>query len=146
MTTRTVTATGARSTFDNWTWVFGLFGAGNILNALWMLADPPGWYRDLPAAVPDFGPLNEHFVRDIGAAFMTSGVALLWAAFVPALRVPMLAIASLFYVLHALVHVWDTSRGLVGSEHWMIDLPGVYLPALLLMTLLAVLMRRQAAR
>ena len=44
--------------------------------ALWMLADPAGWYAGLPAAVPDFGPLNEHFVRDIGATFTMLGIAL----------------------------------------------------------------------
>ena len=37
-------------------------------NAVWMLADPQHWYHDLPAAVPDTGPYNEHFVRDVGCA------------------------------------------------------------------------------
>ena len=37
-----------------------------------------------------------------------------------------------FYALHALVHVIDTLRGLVGPEHWAIDFPGVYLPAVIL--------------
>jgi hypothetical protein len=30
------------------------------------------------------------------------------------------------------VHVVDTLRGLVGPEHWLIDLPGVYVPAVLI--------------
>ncbi len=44
-----------------------------------MLADPAGWFVGLPAAVPDSGPLNEHFVRDIGATFTMLGVGMLWA-------------------------------------------------------------------
>jgi hypothetical protein len=130
-------------TGDNWRWVLCLAALGNLANGLWMLADPAGWYRDLPAAVPDTGPLNEHFVRDIGAAFVVMAAALGWAAARPALRVPMLGLVMLFYVLHALVHVYDTLRGLLPATHWTIDFPGVYLPALLLTALVAVLARRE---
>jgi hypothetical protein len=128
-----------------WTIILALAGLGNVANGLWMLADPAGWYREIPAAVPDFGPLNEHFVRDIGSAFAVQGVALLWAAFVPALRLPLTALATLFFVLHALVHVYDTMRGLVGPMHWVIDLPAVYAPSLLLVVVLIALARRPAA-
>lgn len=134
-----MTATPPRR--DAWTWVLAIAAIGNLANAAWMLADPAGWYTGLPAAVPDFGPLNEHFVRDIGAAFAVQGAALLWAAFTPAWRVPLVAPAVLFYVLHALAHVYDTARGLVGPAHWTIDLPGVYVPAVLMTILLAVLAR-----
>ena len=137
-----MTTTASR---DAWTWVLGIAALGNIASAAWMLADPAGWYTGLPAAVPDFGPLNEHFVRDIGAAFLMQGVALLWAAFVPAWRVPLVAPVTLFYVLHALAHVYDTGRGLVGPAHWAIDLPGVYVPAALMLILLALLARAPAA-
>ena len=68
------------STFSTfWTWVFLISGLGNLANGFWMLARPAHWYATLPAAVPDFGPLNEHFVRDIGATFTMLGIALLWA-------------------------------------------------------------------
>ncbi len=50
---------------DFWTLVLSLFGLGNLANGAWMLLDPPHWYATLPAGVPDFGPLNEHFIRDI---------------------------------------------------------------------------------
>ena len=130
---------------DSWAWVFAIAGVGNILNGAWMLADPPGWYAGLPAAVPDFGPLNEHFVRDLGSVFTMLGIGLVWGAAVPRLRFPMLAMVTLFYVLHALVHVLDTMRGLVGPEHWAIDFPGVYLPAILLVALLVAVGRRERA-
>src|SRR6185295_14229260 len=124
--------------------VLVLNALGNFANGAWMLADPAGWYRGLPAAVPDFGPLNEHFVRDIGSTFVTLGAALLGAALVPAARVALLAVVTMFYVLHALVHVLDTGRGLVGPAHWTIDFPGVYVPALLFLTLTLVAVRRPA--
>ena len=55
---------------SGWRIVFLLSGLGNLGNALWMLADPYGWYVGLPAAVPDFGPYNEHFITDVGAAYL----------------------------------------------------------------------------
>lgn len=136
----------AASGRDVWFYVFAIAAIGNIANGAWMLADPPGWYAGLPAAVPDFGPLNEHFVRDLGGTFTVLGIALLWGAVVPRLRLPMLAIVTLFYVLHALVHVYDTLRGLVGGAHWAIDFPGVYLPALLLVVLTVAVARSDRAR
>jgi hypothetical protein len=53
-------------------WTFSLF---NTANGLWMLLAPRSWYYGLPARIPDTGPLNVHFVRDIGAAFLTLGIA-----------------------------------------------------------------------
>ena len=115
-----------------WTIGLGLAGVANLAHAGWMLLDPAGWYTGLPAAVPDTGPLNAHFVRDIGGAFAATGVALLWAALRPRLRAPMLAIAGVFYVLHAVIHVTDTLAGRLPASHWLIDAPGVYLPALVM--------------
>ena len=115
-----------------WTIGLALAGVANLANAAWMLLDPAGWYATLPAAVPDTGPLNAHFVRDVGGAFAATGVALLWGAFQPRLRVPMLALASVFYVLHALIHVTDTLAGRLPASHWLIDAPGVYVPALVM--------------
>lgn len=117
---------------DPWKIVLGLFAAGNIANGVWMLLDPAGWYVNLPAAVPDTGPLNAHFVRDIGSAFLTMAAGLVVAAFRPALRFPLVLLTSVFYWLHALVHVGDTLSGRLAPSHWAIDFPGVYLPAILL--------------
>ncbi|MEM7410225.1 MAG: DUF4345 family protein [Myxococcota bacterium] len=114
---------------DTWAWVLGFIGIVSLLNALWMLAGPQHWYTEIPAGVPDTGPFNAHFVRDIGCAFLTVGIALVWAARVPAWRPPLVAVSALFLVAHALLHVYDTARGAVGHDHWLLDLPGVYLPA-----------------
>ena len=120
---------------NGWRIVFVVSGLGNVGNGLWMLADPFGWYMGLPAAVPDFGPYNEHFVRDIGCTFSTLGVLLLSAAAIPAMALPALVATTLFSAMHALVHVWDTARGFVAPAHWTIDFPGVYAPTLLLLAL-----------
>jgi len=107
----------------------------NVANGLWMLIAPQGWYHDLPAGVPDTGPLNAHFVRDIGAAFFTIGVALFVASSRPAMRRPVLLFSTLFFVLHAAIHVHDLLAGQLHTGHWLIDLPGVFLPALVMVVL-----------
>jgi len=90
------------------------------------------WYTDLPAAVPDTGPFNPHFVRDIGCAFLTTGVALIWAAKSHRFRLPLVSIAALFLAAHAILHFYDTISGALGHNHWLLDLPGVYFPGVLL--------------
>lgn len=120
------------SRLDGWGWVFVVFGVGTLGNALWMLAGPMHWYTDLPAAVPDTGPFNPHFVRDIGCAFLTVSTALLWAAFSPRVRQPLVAIAAVFLISHGCLHAYDTLRGALGHDHWWLDLPGVYFPAIVM--------------
>lgn len=132
-------------TFDSWTIVLGLFALSNLGNGVWMLADPAHWYFNLPAGVPDFGPMNEHFVRDIGCIYLLMGAALAVGAFVPRWRFAACAVTTSFYVLHAVVHVVDTMRGLVGPEHWMIDLPGIYVPALILIGVTILVARHPSA-
>jgi len=130
--------------WDAWTVVLGVAALGNLANGAWMLVDPAHWYATLPAGVPDFGPLNEHFVRDIGCAFVVQGVVLAVAAVVASWRLAACGAVALFYVMHAVVHVLDTLRGLVGPEHWRIDLSGVYVPAGI-MVLVTYLVARRAA-
>ncbi len=114
-----------------WILLFGLAGAGNLGNGLFMMLAPETWYRELPAAVPDFGPFNPHFVRDIACVFILLGAASLTAAWKSSMRFPAALMLAAFSSSHGLVHIFDTARGLVGTEHWLIDLPLVYLPALL---------------
>ncbi len=117
---------------DGFGWLFLLLGLGALGNALWMLIGPMHWYTDLPAAVPDTGPFNAHFVRDIGCAFLTVGVALVWAALRVPERLPLAAISALFLGAHALLHIYDTATGALDHTHWWLDAGGVYLPALLM--------------
>ena len=116
-----------------------VLGALQVANALWMLLSPRAWYETLPAGVPDTGPLNVHFVRDIGCAFLASGLALIVAALSSRdrLRLACVGIASVFIVGHAAVHLWDLAQGALSARHWLLDLPGVFVPALVLLAVLA---------
>jgi hypothetical protein len=114
---------------------FVILAVLNLANGAWMLLAPQSWYLHLPAAVPDTGPFNAHFVRDIGAAFMTMGGALMVAVWRVRARRGVLLATATFYALHALLHVDDIVRGHLGHAHWKIDLPGVFLPAIVLVVL-----------
>jgi len=117
---------------DAWGWLLLFLAAGGAANGVWMLVDPAHWYHHLPAGVPDTGPLNAHFVRDVGCAFLALSIALFWAWRVPLWRTPLVVTVSLFYVAHAILHVHDVARGLLESDHLLLDAWGVYLPAVLI--------------
>jgi hypothetical protein len=115
--------------------VFWLLGLINLASGLWMLVAPAHWFQNLPAGVPDTGPFNQHFVRDVGAAFATIGVAFLAAAPNARRRRGVLLGAALFYTLHSVVHVADLVTGRLHANHWGMDFPLVFLPTILLILL-----------
>jgi hypothetical protein len=55
-----------------------------------------------------------------------------WAFFFFFFRFPLVTIGGLFLAAHAVLHAYDTLRGALGHEHWLLDLPGVYLPGILI--------------
>jgi hypothetical protein len=99
------------------------------VNGLFMLFTSEAWFVRIAAAT---GPFNVHLVQDVGAAYLTSGVAAVWAARAPRWRVPLAAAAALFLGLHGAIHVVEVLRGIQPAAHLVEDFPGVYLPALLL--------------
>jgi hypothetical protein len=112
--------------------VIAIIAATSLANGLWMVAAPLHWYHNVPAGVPAYGPFNDHFVRDIGLTFVTMAAALWWAMARSTARFELVAMAAAFFVLHAGLHAVDTARGHLAPRHWLLDLPGVYLPAVLL--------------
>ena len=111
------------------TWILLLLGIGGTVNGLFMLFTSEAWFANIAA---DTGPFNVHLVRDVGAAYVTSGVATLWAARSLPLRAPLAGIAALFLGLHGRIHVAEVMSGVQPPSHLLEDFPGVYLPALLL--------------
>jgi hypothetical protein len=104
-------------------------GLGLLLaaNGVFMLADPASWYAIVPG-VPETGPFNPHFVRDIGAIYVVTGGALAVLA-LDERAVPAAFAGALFLTLHALVHVADAITGRLHTEHVLSDLVAVFAPA-----------------
>lgn len=110
-------------------WALLLLGAGALANGAIMLLAPEPWFARIAA---DTGPFNVHLVRDVGAAYVGSGIAALWAARAPHWRAPLAVAAALFQGMHGAIHVFDGFAGLQPASHLLADLPGVYLPTLIL--------------
>ena len=116
--------------------LLNLMGASSIGNGLWMLFFAQNWYNNMPVAAHDTGPLNTHFVHDIGLVFIIVGLALLWCTSNLSTSLVVYIGVVLFYVGHALIHIVEILLGLLPPSHWWIDFPLVFVPAMLLLALL----------
>jgi hypothetical protein len=111
---------------------YTLAGIVSLANGIWMLASPLTWYTDLPAAVPDTGPFNPHFVRDIGVTYIVMAIGFVWCArHLGRHRTVHIGLA-LLWGGHALLHLVDILTGRLPTTHWVIDAPAIFIPALLL--------------
>ena len=106
-----------------------LLAAGLAANGAAMLAVPAAWYDAVPGVLYS-GPLNLHFVRDIGAAYASAAAGLAWRAARGPAGAPAAALGALFLALHAGVHLYELLAGVCGWQQFGQDLPGVLLPAL----------------
>lgn len=114
--------------------LYALLGLGAVANGLWMLLKPEHWFAHIPG-VTDTGPLNTHLVRDFGACYLLVGALVVgvWAR--GRLTRTIHLWITLFFSLHAAIHVWELLVGRMAREHWAVDFPGVFLPVLILLVL-----------
>ena len=80
-----------------------VFGVTQMALGLFM-AIAPGTFFDV---VGPFGTRNDHYVRDLSTFYIALGLAGLMAVRRPAWRVPVLALATIEFVLHAVNHLAD---------------------------------------
>jgi len=85
-----------------------VLGALMAANGVFMFVDPPSWYAAVPG-VTETGPLNLHFVRDIGIAYGVAGAAIIWGSWGGGW--PATALGAAFLALHSLLHVGETIMG-----------------------------------
>ena len=113
-----------------------------LANGGFMVWNPLGWYQSLPT-VQATGAFNQHFVRDIGLAYLTCGIVLGYAARFPSGRWLAALAGSLWLAMHGAFHVWELWSGIGASHNFWMDAPGVLGPPLLVWIALGVLMARQ---
>ena len=128
----------------NWDrWLAALTGLLLGLNGVAMLVAPLSWYDAVPG-VPQTGPFNPHFVRDIGAIYVTCALALFWFAWRPAQGWPAMAASAAWLVMHAAIHVYDAACGASPFADIRRDFVGVFLFAAVPL-LLAIFRKPQGA-
>ena len=108
-----------------------LVGLAMAANGIAMLLAGPAWYAAVPG-VTETGPFNPHFVKDIGAAYLTAGAGLAvfaWRA--SALARGAATAGAVFLGLHGLIHLAEAAGEPDGAMHLARDFAGVLLPPVL---------------
>jgi len=113
-----------------------------LANGAFMLADPFGWY-EFVGTVKASGPPNGHFIRDIGIAFLVSGLVLAFAALNPALRWGSAVVGNLFPTFHGILHIYEVVTGICSPDIFWRDAPGVLGPVLLVWIAIGIQIGRQ---
>lgn len=98
-----------------------LLGIFHAANGVFMLFAPDQWYMTVPG-VPATGPMNHHFIEDIGLAFLASGAGLMLGARAGLAAAAFALAGAAFPTLHAVMHVimWF-SHGLPEGGQLMVS-------------------------
>jgi hypothetical protein len=113
-----------------------------LLNGSFMLADPYGWYQALPT-VKFTGPPNQHFIRDIGIAYLTCAILLGYGARYPAGRWMAALAGGLWMSAHSALHIWEVITGVCAQDVFWKDAVGTVGPPLLVWIGLGIMFARQ---
>jgi peptidoglycan/LPS O-acetylase OafA/YrhL len=119
--------------------VLVVLGVSQLAIAIWMVASPGSFFD----AIAGFGERNDHYVRDVATFMFAIGVGLLIAARRASWRLPVLVIAGVWYLAHAVNHLFDigdSDPGWVGPADF-----AALLATGLVLLLLAVLAARAEA-
>lgn len=92
-----------------------------------------------------YGVFNNHFIKDAGLAFSSSGILLVLALFRESERLIYSFCAAIFVMLHGLFHIQMLLSGMIPSEYIAYELMQVIVPAFVLLVLVAVIYGRQKA-
>ena len=114
-----------------------------IANGIFMLVKPLDWYVFVPTVVTT-GPHNAHFIRDIGLAYIGSGLILLYAAANPVRRWRAAVVGGLWLTFHGLLHIYEVAAGICGPATFWADAPAVLgQPALVIVALALLKVRKR---
>ena len=113
-----------------------------IANGVFMLVRPLDWYVFIPTVVTT-GPPNAHFIRDIGLAYLGSGLILLYATANPVVRWRAAVVGGLWLALHGALHIYEVAAGICGPATFWADAPGVIGQPALVIVALAILRIRK---
>ena len=111
----------------------------DVLNGIEMFFFPSAWFFRLVPGVPETGPYNMHLVMDGGTFFLAVGIGLIAAALNPRRNAIAVAVAAVAGVMHSALHVYSHAAGLLSTEHLVTELLGIYVPAILLIGITAIL-------
>jgi len=113
-----------------------------VANGAFMIIAPRAWYYAIPT-VPPTGPANLHFIVDIGLAYLTSGIFLLYGLGFPEGRWMALVAGAMWLAAHGVFHIVEVATGISTLGRFWQDVPAVLGPPLLVFVAIGILFRRQ---
>ena len=116
-----------------------IMAALDIVNGIEMFFFPSAWFFKLVPGVPETGPYNMHLVMDGGTFFLAVGVGLVAAALNPRRNAIAVVVAAVAGVMHSSLHIYSHAAGLLSTEHLGTEVLGIYIPAILLIVISAIL-------
>ncbi len=116
-------------------WILALV---DIVNGIEMFFFPSAWFFKLVPGVPETGPFNMHLVMDGGTFFLAVGAGLAVAALNPRRNAIAIVVAAIAGVMHSALHLYSHAAGLLSTEHLVTEVVGIYVPALLLIAVSAI--------
>ncbi len=122
--------------------VLWIMAALDIVNGIEMFFFPSAWFFKLVPGVPETGPYNMHLVMDGGTFFLAVGAGLVFAAMSPRRNAIAAVVAAVAGVMHSALHVYSHAAGLLSTEHLVTEVLGIYIPAILLIAIAAILYRQ----
>ena len=134
--------TGKFDTLDRLVQLLLLIAAvTTVANGAFMLVKPLDWYVFVPTVVTT-GPPNAHFIRDIGLAYIGSGLILFHAAANPIRHWRAAIVGGLWLTFHGLLHIYEVAAGICGPATFWADAPAVIGQPALVIAALAILKAR----
>ena len=121
--------------------IYNILGSICIGNGCWMLASASNWFHTLPIYATDNGPLNTHFVHDLGLVFTLAGIGALWCGYKLKDCIEVHLGITFFISGHALIHIFEILSGALPQSHWLIDFPLITFPAILLLSITPILLK-----
>jgi hypothetical protein len=85
--------------------VLALLGVYHLLLGALMVIAPHTFFEEIAA----YGVYNDHYIRDVATFYLALGAVMLVAVAKTSWQTPLLAFATLQYVLHVVNHLWDIS-------------------------------------
>jgi predicted anti-sigma-YlaC factor YlaD len=119
--------------------VLWILAALDVVNGIEMFFFPSAWFFKLVPGVPETGAYNMHLVMDGGTFFLAVGVGLVFAATNPRRNAVAVVVAAIAGVMHSALHIYSHAAGLLSTEHLVTEILGIYIPAILLIVISAIL-------
>src|SRR5579862_101687 len=126
--------------------VLWIMAALDLVNGIEMFFFPSAWFFKLVPGVPETGAYNMHLVMDGGTFFFAVGVGLIAAALNPRRNAIAVVVAAVAAAMHSALHLYSHAAGLLSTAHLMTEVLGIYIPAILLIAISAILYRQPDER